>query len=82
MISLFPSVFLSVFATFGPYNSKTIASIELKSGGQIFHGVQTDSSKFGAICLKIKASRIFLIFNWAFTVKSASLHHIRKKSMS
>ena len=54
MISLFLSVCLSVCAPFCPYNSKTITSIELKFGGQVFHGVQTDSSKFGVICLKIR----------------------------
>ena len=47
MISLFLSVRLSVrlsvCAPFRPYNSKTITLIELKFGGQIFHGVQTDS---------------------------------------
>ena len=57
MISLFLSVCLSVCALFCPYNSKTITSIELKFGGQVFHGVQTDSSKFGVICLKIKVRR-------------------------
>ena len=47
MISLFLSVrlsvSLSVCAPFRPYNSKTITPIKLKFGGQIFHGVQTDS---------------------------------------
>ena len=47
MISLFLSVrlsvSLSVCAPFHPYNSKTITPIKLKFGGQIFHGVQTDS---------------------------------------
>ena len=43
------SLFLSVCAPFCPYNSKTITPIELKFGGQVFHGVQTDSSKFGVI---------------------------------
>ena len=43
MISLFLSVGLSVCAPFRPYNSKTITPIKLKFGGQIFHGVQTDS---------------------------------------
>ena len=57
MISLFLSVCLSVCAPFGPYNSKTITSIKLKFGGQVFHGVQTDSSKFGVIYLKIKVRR-------------------------
>ena len=71
------SLFLSVCALFRPYNSKTITPIELKFGGQVFYGVQTDSFKFGVICVKTKARRVFLIFNWAFTVKSASLsvHH-------
>ena len=62
MISLFLSVYLSVCAWFCPYNSETIAPMELKFGGQILHGVQTDSSKFGAICLKIKARREFFLF--------------------
>ena len=43
--------------------------ISLKFGGQVFHGVQTDSSKFGVICLKISQERVFLIFNWEYTVK-------------
>ena len=51
------SLFLSVCAPFCPYNSKTITSIELKFGGQVFHGVEMDSSKFGIICLKIKVRR-------------------------
>ena len=51
------SFFLSVCAPFCPYNSKTVTSIELKFGGQVFHGVQMDSSKFGVICLKIKVRR-------------------------
>ena len=62
MISLFLSVCLSVCAPFCPYNSKTIPSINLKFGGQVFHGVQTDSSKFGIICLKIKVRREFFLF--------------------
>ena len=66
MISLFLSVGLSVglsvCAPFGPYNSKTITPIELKFGGQVFHGVQIDSSKFGVICLNIKARREFFLF--------------------
>ena len=38
-----------------------------------------DFSKFGVICLKIKARiEFFLIFNWTFKVKSASLPHERK----
>ena len=61
MISLFLSVCLSfcqsVCAPFCPYNSKTIISIELKFGGQVFHRVQTDFSKFGVICLTIKVRR-------------------------
>ena len=67
------SLFLSVCAPFHPYNSKTITPIKLKFGGQVFHGVQMHSSKFGVICLKIKARRVFRNFNWDFTVKSASL---------
>ena len=62
MISLFLSVCLSVCAPFRPYHSKTITPIKLKYGGQVFHGVQTDSSKFGAICVKIKARREFFLF--------------------
>ena len=66
MISLFLSVCLSVHlsvcAPFGPYNSKTITLMELKFGGQIVHGVQTNSSKFGVICVKIKARREFFLF--------------------
>ena len=56
MISLFLSV-CAPFCGFCPYNSKTITSIELKFGGQVFYGVQTVSSKFGVICLKIKVRR-------------------------
>ena len=55
-----------------------VSSIELKFGGQVFPGVQADSSKFGVICLKIKVRREFFIFNWAYTVKSTSLSHICK----
>ena len=55
-------VCLSVCAPFRPYNSKTITPIELKFGGQVFYGVQTDSSKFGIICVKVKARREFLLF--------------------
>ena len=62
MISLFVSVCQSVCAPFHPYNSKTITPIRLKFGGQVFHGVQMDSSKFGVICLKIKARRQFFLF--------------------
>ena len=47
------SVCLSVRALFCRYNSKAITSIYLKFGGQVFHGVQTDSFKFGVIFLKI-----------------------------
>ena len=61
-LSVCPSVCLSVCAPFRPYNSKTITPIKLKLGGQVFHGVQTDSSKFGVICLKIKTRREFLLF--------------------
>ena len=64
MISLFLSICLSVrlsvCALFRPYNSKTITPIELKFGGQVFHGVETDSSKFGVIC--VKARREFFLF--------------------
>ena len=62
MISLFLSVCLSVCAPFHPYNSKIITPIKLKFGGQVFHGVQMDSSKFGVIYLKIKARREFFLF--------------------
>ena len=62
MISLFLSVCLSGCAPFRLYNSKTITPIKLKFGGQIFHGVQTDSSKFSVICVKIKARREFFLF--------------------
>ena len=62
MISLFLSVRLSVCAPFRPYNSKSITPIELKFGGQVFYGVQTDSSKLGIICVKIKARREFFLF--------------------
>ena len=62
MISLFLSVCQSVCAPFCPYNSKTITSINLKFGGKVFHGVQTDSSKFGIICVKIKARKEFFLF--------------------
>ena len=62
MISLFLSVYLSVCAPFRPYNSKTITPIELKFGGQVFYGVQTEFSKFGIICVKIKARREFFLF--------------------
>ena len=62
MISLFLSVCLSVCAPFRPYNSKTITPIELKFGGCVFYGVQTNSSKFGVICVKIKARREFFVF--------------------
>ena len=56
------SLFLSVCAPFRPYNSKTITPIKLKFGGQVFYGVQIDSSKFGIICVKIKARREFFLF--------------------
>ena len=47
-----------------------MTSISLKFGGQVFHRVQTDPSKFGVICLKIKVRReFFLIFYWENTVK-------------
>ena len=66
MISLFLSVCLSVrlsvCAPFRPYNSKTITPIELKFGGHVFYGVQTNSYKFGVICVKIKARREFFVF--------------------
>ena len=40
-----------------------IISIELKFGGQILPVVQTDSSKFGIICLKSKVRREFFLFS-------------------
>ena len=49
--------------------------ISLKFGGQVFYGVQTDSSKFGVICLKIKVRRIYTVKH----SETASLHHICKK---
>ena len=58
----FVSVCLSVCALFCPYSSKTMTSISLKFGGQVFYGVQTDSFKFGVICLKIKVRREFFLF--------------------
>ena len=42
--------------------TQTITSIELKFGGQLFHGVLTNSSKFGVICLKIKIWREVFLF--------------------
>ena len=62
MISWFLSVCPSVCAPFRPYNSKTRTPIERKFGGQVFYGVQTDSSNFGVICVKIKARREFFLF--------------------
>ena len=62
MISLFLSVCLSVCAQFCPYSSKTMTSISLKFGGQVFHGVEMDSSKFGVICFKIKVRTEFFLF--------------------
>ena len=41
--------------------NKTIISIKLKFDIQVFHGVQTDSSKFGVICFKVKVRREFLL---------------------
>ena len=54
MISLFLSVCLSVHP-FALIAQKHIPPIKLKFGGQVLHGGKTDSSKFGIICLKIKA---------------------------
>ena len=42
--------------------SVCITPIELKFGGQVFYGVQTDSFKFGVICVKTKARREFFLF--------------------
>ena len=61
-LSVYLSVRLSVCALFRPYNSKTITPIEVKFGGHVFHGVQTDSLKFGVNCLKIKVRREFFLF--------------------
>ena len=61
-VSVCLSVCQSVCAPFHPYNSKTIPPIELKFGGKVFHGVQTDSFKFGVICVKTKARREFFLF--------------------
>ena len=47
---------------FALITKKTITSINLKFGGKVFYGEQTDSSKFGVICLKIKARRVFFLF--------------------
>ena len=61
---------------------KTITQINLKFGGEVFYGVQADSSKFGVICLKIKVRKefyLFLIGN--IHSETVSLHHIRKKSI-
>ena len=51
-----------VCAPFCPYNFKTITSINLKFGGKVFYGEPMDSSKFGVICVKIKARREFFLF--------------------
>ena len=64
---------------FALITQKTITSINLKFGGKVFHGVQTDSSKFGVICLKIKARRVFFVFLIGNTQCTASLHHVPKK---
>ena len=61
-VSVCLSFRLSVCAPFCLYSSKTMTSISLKFGGQVFHGVQTDSSKFDVICLKIKVRREFYLF--------------------
>ena len=61
-VSVCLSFRLSVCAPFCPYSSKTMTSISLKFGGQVFYGVQTDSSKFGVICLKIKSGESFSYF--------------------
>ena len=57
------SLFLSVCATFCPYNTESITSIEVKFGGQVFHGVQMDSSEFGVIFhWKLKSGESFSYF--------------------
>ena len=61
-VSVSLSVCLSACGPFCPYNSKTITPIKLKVGGQVFYGVQTDSFKFGVICVKTKARREFFLF--------------------
>ena len=59
-----------------------MASISLKFGGQVFHGVQTDSSKFGVICLKIKVRReLFLFLIGENTVKLLLFITYVKKSI-
>ena len=57
MISLFLSVHRFALIT-----KKTITSINFKFGGKVFHRVEMHSSKFGLICLKIKARREFFLF--------------------
>ena len=53
--------------------------MKLKFGGHVLHGVQTDSSNFGEILFKNSSQeRVFLIFNWLYTEKSASVPPIRK----
>ena len=61
-LGFYSEICFSVCAPFCPYNSKTITSINLKFGGKVFHGVQTDSSKFVVICLKIKPGESFSYF--------------------
>ena len=54
-----------------------MTSISLKFSGQVFHGVQTDSSKFGVICLKIKVRREFFLFLIGNTLVVASFTEIK-----
>ena len=54
-----------------------MTSIALKFSGQVFHGVQTDSSKFGVICLKIKVRREFFLFLIGNTLVVASFTEIK-----
>ena len=67
---------LSICTPSCPYNSETVKSIEFKFGGQILNGytqIPPNLVKF-----ERKFRIVFLIFNWACTEKSASLHHVHK----
>ena len=82
---------LFLFHSYDPYRllyrsvaKKTITPFKLKFGGQVFHGVQTDSSKFGVIYLKIKARREFFLFLIGHIVKYANVknqYHDRISSL-
>ena len=52
---------LSVCAPFCPYNSKTITSIELRFGVQVFHGGTDVFFQIGCN-LKIKVRREFFLY--------------------